>query len=694
MQGRRLVAARVAWVVTTIAAGALLLAGVPLRYIQQLHNTGAGRLDPALYETTLQTLSLSAAGFAAYALALDLLLASGFLAAGVLIFARKSDEWPPLLFSHLLVMAGVAATGLAVALESLHPALRPAVESLRTYGIFGLFLFGFLFPDGRFVPRWSWLPALVWLVVSSAAEFFPGSAWDVETWPIAINVGLLVITVGSLPLATIYRYRRVSDPVQRQQTKWVVFSICAAILINLGSAMLSRFVPAFAGTGAAAVYFRLFSELINVLAFLLIPFAVGVAVLRFRLWDIDPVIYRTLVYGTLTLSVIGLCTLIVSVLSLLFQTSGNVLISLVATGVVVLLFQPLQSWLRRAINRLMYGERDNPYLVLSRLGERLEATLAPDAMLPAIAETLKDALRLPYVAIALDHEGTCTTAASAGLPVADTLVLPLSHQGELIGQLILGPRAPGDAFSASELRLLNDLARQIALAAHTQRLTVDLQRSRERLVTAREEERRRLRRDLHDGLGPALAAQTLKVGSARALYGRNHVAADTLLGELENDIEAALQDIRRLVYNLRPPALDELGLAGAIREQIARQFGGLAEAQSLAVVLDVPEQMPSLPAAVEVAAYRIVQEALANVVRHARARRCEIRLRLDPAPGLLTIEISDDGIGLPQSRTAGVGLASMRERAAELGGSCRIAARTGGGTMVLAQIPAPAPVES
>jgi signal transduction histidine kinase len=362
----------------------------------------------------------------------------------------------------------------------------------------------------------------------------------------------------------------------------------------------------------------------------------------------------------------------------------------VATGGVVLVFQPLHMRLQRAINRLMYGERDNPYLVLSRLGERLESTLAPDAMLPTVAETLKDALRLPYVAIALDHEGSCITAAAAGQPVADTLELPLNHQGEEIGLLILGPRAPGDTFSPSDLRLLGDLVRQIALAAHTQRLTVDLQRSRERLVTAREEERRRLRRDLHDGLGPALAAQTLKVGSARALYGRNPVAADALLGELENDIEAALQDIRRLVYNLRPPALDELGLAGAIRELTTRHFGGVADTQSLAVVLDAPEQFPVLPAAVEVAAYRIVQEALANVVCHANARRCDIRLRLDPAPAMLTIEISDDGIGLPHSRSAGVGTTSMRERAAELGGSCVIAGRPEGGTLVQAQIPVPA----
>ena len=148
--------------------------------------------------------------------------------------------------------------------------------------------------------------------------------------------------------------------------------------------------------------------------------------------------------------------------------------------------------------------------------------------------------------------------------------MPLTYGAELVGRLNLAPRAPGEEFSSSDRRLLEDLARQAGVAAHAARLTADLQRSRERLVTAREEERRRLRRDLHDGLGPQLAAQTLKVGSARSLYGRDPAAADALLSELETNMEAAISDIRRLVYNLRPPALDELGLDGAIRESAAQ----------------------------------------------------------------------------------------------------------------------------
>ena len=219
------------------------------------------------------------------------------------------------------------------------------------------------------------------------------------------------------------------------------------------------------------------------------------------------------------------------------------------------------------------------------------------------------------------------------------------------------------------------------MAAHAVRLTADLQRSRERLVTTREEERRRLRRDLHDGLGPRLAAQTLKIGSARFLYPRDPAAADALLSELEADMESAISDIRRLVYDLRPPALDELGLVAAIHEA-ATQY----TTNGLRVNIDAPESLPPLPAAVEVAAYRITQEALTNVVRHAEARNCKVRLSLG---GGLELEIIDDGVGLPEDRRTGVGLTSMRERTAELGGTCVVEPFAAGGTRVLARLPLP-----
>jgi signal transduction histidine kinase len=227
-----------------------------------------------------------------------------------------------------------------------------------------------------------------------------------------------------------------------------------------------------------------------------------------------------------------------------------------------------------------------------------------------------------------------------------------------------------------------------------------LQASRERLVTAREEERRRLRRDLHDGLGPALAIQSLKVGAARSLLGRqlpgldgtaahDVLGADAMLAELEQEIAATLADVRRLVYDLRPPTLDELGLVAAIREAAARYMRAAPasgpQPDGLTIHVEAPEVLPPLPAAVEVAAFRITQEALTNVVHHARAHTCRISLRLEDD---LWLEVEDDGQGLPlEPGRTGLGLASMRERAAELGGACQIEAGPGGGTRVTAHLP-------
>jgi signal transduction histidine kinase len=415
---------------------------------------------------------------------------------------------------------------------------------------------------------------------------------------------------------------------------------------------------------------------------LIIPVAIAVAILRYRLFDIDLVLNRTLVYGVLTVGVIGLYVLVVGLFGALFQSSGNLLVALLATGLAAILFQPVRERLQRGVNRLMYGERDDPYTVLSRLGQRLETTLAPGAGLPAIVETVAQALKLPFVAIALIKDEEFETVSSFGLPVDNSLILPLTYQGETIGQLICAPRAPGEEFSPADRRLLESIARQAGAVAHAVRLADDLQRSRVRLVTAREEERRRLRRDLHDGLGPQLASLILKADAARNLLPHDPDAAAALLVELKTQTQGAIADIRRLVYNLRPPPLDELGLVAALREHAA--IHGTSD--GLRVSIEAPETLPPLPAAVEVAAYRIALEALTNVARHAGAQTCAIRFILD---GALQLEIVDDGRGVSPGVHAGVGWTSMRERAAELGGACEIGPAPNGGTRILARLPLP-----
>jgi signal transduction histidine kinase len=353
------------------------------------------------------------------------------------------------------------------------------------------------------------------------------------------------------------------------------------------------------------------------------------------------------------------------------------------------------------VNRLLYGDRDDPYAALSRLGRRLESTITPEAVLPAVVTTVREALKLPYAAIYLkqddnDHKIVAESAAPS-LHVENGKIhvpgmnregqcIPLIHQGETLGYLVLGPRTPNEAFSSSDLRLVDDLAPQVGVAVHAMRLTSDLQRSREQLVLTREEERRRLRRDLHDGLGPNLASQGLKLAAVKQLLLSDPSSAMPLLDQVMAQNKSTVDEVRRLVYGLRPPALDELGLVAAIRDHVS----GMDGKSTLEIAIAEPTAgLPPLSAAAEVAAYRIVLEALTNVIRHARAQHCTIRFSLDEkeANQALQIEIQDDGIGLPEARRAGVGTRSMRERAEELGGTCVIEPGMGRGTRVCVKLP-------
>jgi signal transduction histidine kinase len=334
----------------------------------------------------------------------------------------------------------------------------------------------------------------------------------------------------------------------------------------------------------------------------------------------------------------------------------------------------------------MYGERDDPYGVLSRMGGRLGAAAAPQAAAQAVVETIAGALGVPYAAIEMrrdDEGGGFETAAAYGNPTGEEVVVGLSYAGETIGRMLLAPRGSGQAFSPADERLLGVVARQAEVAVQAARLTADLRRSRERLVNAREEERRRLRRDLHDGVGPQLAALNLELETASELVADNPEASIFIAGLSERAREA-VADVRRSVHGLRPPSLDELGLVEAVKETAARLSQG-----GLEVFVEAPDDLPPLPAAVEVAAYRIAQEAMTNTARHARASQCRIRLRVDGAA--LNLGVEDDGVGLGGAR-AGVGMSSMRERAEELGGRCSVGPSASGGTLVHAVLPFPTAV--
>ena len=532
-----------------------------------------------------------------------------------------------------------------------------------------------LFPNGRFVPDWT-----RWLLIASIpwnllALFFPISTENITGLMI---LGSLWITLLGLGLyAQIYRYRRVSKVDERQQTKWVLFGFA----LWLGYILISTYPYFYLESmppGTPRPWWASLSEVGWWASLNIIPVSMTIAITRARLWNIDIVINRTLVYGTLTLATMLLYILVVGALGNLFQFGDSSFITFLTTGLVAILFQPIRDRLQRGVNRLMYGERDDPVAVLSKLGAQIENTGTPQTILAGIVETVAQTLKLPYVAIELGAEGEI--AASYGVPVNQGIRIPLIYQGESVGHFVVVRRAKEESFSLKEMQLLENIARQAGAATHNARLTADLQRAHQQLVSAQEEERRRIRQDLHDGLGPQLASQTLTMTAARRLYKQDPQKADKLLAEAIKHAQHATDDIRRVVHDLRPPALDDLGLLGAIKAQI-----GKFKTSGIQIAPDIPDSIAPLPAAVEVACYLICQEALNNVIRHADATNCTVRLSVEKEG--LSLDIIDNGQGLKPDHQPGIGLASMRQRCQELGGTFNVVSTAGKGTHLMAFFP-------
>jgi two-component system, NarL family, sensor kinase len=404
------------------------------------------------------------------------------------------------------------------------------------------------------------------------------------------------------------------------------------------------------------------------LAVIVLAATAWVAIRRYRLFDTRLAISRVLAYGSLSVCVIAVYLAVAASVEVV---ASDVVSAPIAVLAAVLVALPLRDLLARGTNRLVYGYRDDPYGALVRLGQRLEDAAVPEDVLPAVARTVRDVLRIPYVDIEI--RGSRTTVGAPRGAQCETLSLVFA--GETIGVLTAEQREPAVPFTPAERALLKGVSQQVAAAGHAVSLTQDLLRSRERLVATTEEERRRLRRDLHDGLGPALAGVVLGLQRARRHVDADPANARQQLDELTVQTQQAIAEVRRLVYDLRPPALDELGLVGALTEQ-ARALGPIT-----VLGPDLPMQ---LPAAVEVAAYRIAVEAMTNTARHAAATEATVRVSLD---GALHLEISDNGTGLPVAYRVGVGIRSMRERAAELGGQVSIEPGTTAGTVVRATIP-------
>ena len=509
-----------------------------------------------------------------------------------------------------------------------------------------------LFPNGKLVsPRWR-IAAIALIVTAPffAAEMgtspdppFEGgvrgyltiSSYDElqPLWTATEIRGLIVYAVAIASL--IVRYRR-SDETRRRQLLWLLLAAVIVLVFMVPWALV-------AGT-----------PILVLLSIPLIPIAVAVAIVRHKLLDIRFVVSRALTWALLSVIAISTYAALVAMTdSFISSRFGR---SAAVTVIVALLIAPVLPQLQRLVDRAMYGDRRDPARVASRVGEELATN--PAGGMPGVVGAIRSALRLPYVGIAVDGELVAFDGVAGNVVPVD-----MSYGGTTVGSLLVGLRSGESGLSPADRNVLALVAVPLAVAVHATRLSDELQASRERLVAAREEERRRLRRDLHDGLGPTLTGVAFTADAAANLVSVDPSRASSLLGDLRRDTRTAIADVRRLVDDLRPPALDELGLVGALRQR-ADQLSWRADGASVSVSVSA-EGLPALPAALEVAAYRIATEALTNVVRHSRATVAVLALRCGKE---LEIEVTDDGS--PNGAwIPGVGLQAMRERAAELGGT-------------------------
>lgn len=531
-----------------------------------------------------------------------------------------------------------------------------------------------LFPDGR-PPSPRWRPIVI--AVAVTAPLFPlemGSGADPTEpgvprgylilenyaaldplWTAVEIRGLIVLVIGLAAL--IVRYRRGSE-TERQQLLWLLL----AVVITLGALLPWGLV-----TGTPQLV---------LLAIPLIPIAITVAVVRYQLLDIRLVISRVLAWVVMSLAVIVAYAGLVALLDQLI--SARIGRSALVTVLLVLVAAPLLPRLQRLVTRAMYGNRDDPVRLVGQVGAQLAQ---PDSGLTTVAQSVRDALRLPYAAITRGE----LIVAAAGRPPTDRHAVPLTYAGDQIGELRLGLRPGERRLGTADARAVDLLAVPLAAAVHSMIISAELQSSRERIVAAREEERRRLRRELHDGIGPSLTGIAFNADAAANLLAAQPERTAELLTNLRRDTRTAIADVRRLVDNLRPPALDEVGLIEALRQR-ADQLAWRSDGTPVAVRLDVPAELPPLSAAVEVASYRIATEALTNVVRHSRAEHAVVSVECSDR---LEVRVSDDGLD-PEAWRPGVGLQSMAERVAELGGWFS-AGPTPAGGLVHAAFPLSAP---
>jgi signal transduction histidine kinase len=509
---------------------------------------------------------------------------------------------------------------------------------------------------------------------------------------------ILVIPIGVIASLTslVMRFRR-SGGVERLQLRWLLTAAVVVALLYAG-AMFASLGSSWGGQGDPAWVTVL--QNIVIPSFVLIPIAIGVSILRYRLFDIDIVINKAVLFGALAVFITLVYVAIVVGVGALVGSQGSPVLSAAAAAVVALAFQPLRRRAQRVADRLVYGKRATPYEVLSEFSERVGQTYASEELLPRMARALgegtgaaradvwvrvgeelrseaiwpEDAGPMPARPIASSEETANTTS---------SLFEPVRHRGELLGALSIEKR-PGESLAATEEKLVRDLAAQAGLVMRNAGLTEDLldtieqlRTSRQRLVSAQDEERRRLERNLHDGAQQQLVALAVKLRLAEQVADRDPAKVKELLSGLQSDAGDALENLRDLARGIYPPLLADKGLVAALESQ--------ARKSTIAIAIEA-DGVGRYPQEAEAAVYFSCLEALQNVAKYASASRATISL--SDGDGRLRFAVKDDGVGFDQSETSyGTGLQGIADRLAALDGAVEVTSVPGGGTTVSGSLP-------
>ena len=554
-----------------------------------------------------------------------------------------------------------------------------------------------LFPNGRFIYRWCYYFGIVWTALIISFLLFPAMPLNfiyVETFhKYAPYSYILVLTSYSIPVfAQIYRHYRSTDSGLKKKTGLIILGMALVLFgafMDFGVRALIK-IPNFLprnelGFATPYWFYNWVTNSVRSLAYSAFPIIICFSLAKDRLWQTDTFIRRTLLYISLTLSVVTIYFGLILLLSWLFNERLGFLPSIIAAGSIALLFHPIQQYMQKRINQMFYGQRDEPYEVISELGKGMENALDTESTLINFCESTATVLKLPYMGIWLDALDENPVADSGDLN-SEQISIPLRYESETLGVLRVGRRSNGEVFNHSETVLLNTIAQHISVICHNYLLAQALQSSRELIIKGREEERKRIRRDLHDGLGPTLASTALQLQTARQLLYTKPEAGAAILENLEAKMSTTLAEVRSLVHDMYPSVIDQLGLEEALRRELEK-----FSSQDLRVTLHVEGEIDHLAAAEEVATYRIIMEAVHNVHKHAKGLDCDVSVYVTEY--MLNINIQDDGVGFadidPNStyRGEGTGLNSMRQRAEELGGQMRVAGLEPNGVLISVSIP-------